>query len=81
MKETFWAGFYKLDKLPPHTTGHKGFDWRWLAQTIRHNFCIQKIISFPLNFIPAGLASSVFIISQLRSDANIRIKKKTLQNN
>ncbi|MBW8051271.1 MAG: class I SAM-dependent methyltransferase [Cytophagales bacterium] len=66
MKETFWAGFYKLDKLPPHTTGHKGFDWRWLAQTIRHNFCIQKIITFPLNLIPTGLASSVFIISKPR---------------
>lgn len=62
--ETFWAGLYKLDKLPPHETGHKGFDWRWLAQTIRHNLKIKSIITFPFSFIPAGMASSVFIVSE-----------------
>jgi hypothetical protein len=36
-KETFYAGIYNLDKVETHGTGHKGFDWRWLAQTIRHN--------------------------------------------
>src|SRR5262245_10286823 len=32
-KETFWAGLYQLDKLAPRRMGHRGFDWRWLAQT------------------------------------------------
>lgn len=64
--ETFWAGFGKLDKLPPHGTGHKGFDWRWLAQTIRHNMQIKEMKKFPLNFLPAGLSTSVFFIAESR---------------
>jgi SAM-dependent methyltransferase len=63
-KETFWAGLGKLDKLPPHGTGHKGFDWRWLAQTIRHNMKIKEIRKFPFNFLPAGLSTSVFFIAE-----------------
>jgi SAM-dependent methyltransferase len=57
--ETWWAGLYQLDKLPPHGTGHKGFDWRWLAQTIRHNMKITKISKLPFGFLPAALAFSV----------------------
>ena len=66
-RETFWAGLGKLDKLPPHGIGHKGFDWRWLAQTIRHNVKIKEIKKFPLNFIPAGLSTSVFFIAKPRN--------------
>jgi SAM-dependent methyltransferase len=46
--ETLYAGLYQLDKIETHSTGHKGFDWRWLAQTIRHNRKITKnaFISF-----------------------------------
>ncbi len=67
-KETFWAGFYQLDKLPPHGTGegyagHKGFDHRWLAQTIRQNFKILEIRNFPIAFLPAALATSVFMVA------------------
>jgi len=65
-KETFWAGLGKLDKLPPHGTGHKGFDWRWLAQTIRHNMCIREIRKFPFSLFPAGLSTSVFVIAEPR---------------
>ncbi len=65
--ETFWAGLYQLDKLPPHGTGHKGFDWRWLAQTIRHNMEITKISKLPFGFLPAALAFSVFIVAKPRS--------------
>ena len=65
-KETFWAGFGKLDKLPPHGTGHKGFDWRWLAQTIRHNMMIKEIRRFPFSLLPAGLSTSVFFIAEPR---------------
>lgn len=61
--ETFWAGLYQLDKLPPHGTRHKGFDWRWLAQTIRHNMKIIEIRKFPLSFLPAALAFSIFMVA------------------
>ena len=64
--ETFWAGMYQLDRLPPHDTGHKGFDWRWLAQTIRHNMRIVEIRRFPFGFLPAVLAFSVFMIAEPR---------------
>lgn len=64
--ETFWAGLYQLNKLPPHETGHKGFDWRWLAQTIRHNMNIKEMRKFPLNFMPAAFSTSVFFISTPR---------------
>jgi hypothetical protein len=64
--ETFWAGLYQLDKLPPHGTGHKGFDWRWLAQTIRHNMKIIEIRKFPLGFLPAAFAFSLFIVAEPR---------------
>ena len=67
--ETFWAGLYQLDKLPPHATGHKGFDWRWLAQTIRHNMKIIKIRKFPFGFLPAAFAFSVFIVAEPRMSA------------
>jgi len=66
-RETFWAGLYQLDKLPPHGVGHKGFDWRWLAQTIRHNLKIREIRKFPFVFLPAAFAFSVFIVAERRS--------------
>jgi hypothetical protein len=61
--ETFWAGLGQLDKLPPHEIGHKGFDWRWLAQTIRHNMEIVETRKFPLGFLPASFSTSVFFIT------------------
>ena len=66
--ETFYAGIGKLDKLPPHGTGHKGFDYRWLMQTIRHNFQITKINTFPFNFLPYGLSTSVFMQAKPRNN-------------
>ncbi len=66
--ETFWAGLYQLDRLPPHGTRHKGFDWRWLTQTIRHNLKILAIRKFPFGFLPAGLAFSVFIVARPRDE-------------
>ena len=66
--ETFWAGLYRLDKLPAHTTDHKGFDWRWLAQTIRHNMKIRKFKTDPFNLLPAALSTSVFIVAEPKAD-------------
>lgn len=63
--ETLWAGLYQLDRLPPHGTLHKGFDWRWLAQTIRHNMRV-KTHHFPLSFMPAAVSSSVCFIAEPR---------------
>lgn len=62
--ETWWAGLYRLDKLPTHETAHIGFDWRWLVQTIRHNMKITALRKFPFNWLPAGLAFSVYIIAR-----------------
>lgn len=64
--ETLWAGFGQLDKLPPHGVGHKGFDWRWLAQTVRHNHIVTALKKFPFNALPAGLSTSVFILAEPR---------------
>lgn len=64
--ETFWAGLYQLDKLPPHGIGHKGFDWRWLAQTIRHNMSVIEIRKFPFGFLPTAVAFSVFMVAKPR---------------
>ncbi len=61
--QTLWAGLDRLDKLPAHGTGHRGFDWRWLAQTIRHNFTIQKMARFPVDLLPGAFATTVFFIA------------------
>ncbi|MDR1165191.1 MAG: class I SAM-dependent methyltransferase [Deltaproteobacteria bacterium] len=63
-RETFWAGLYQLDRLPPHDIGHKGFDWRWLAQTIRHNMKITSIRKLPFKLLPSAVSFSVFITAR-----------------
>lgn len=60
--ETFLAGFFKLDKIDRHGTGHKGFDWRWLAQTIRHNLKIRKTFSTPFSWLPKTFSFSVIFV-------------------
>lgn len=65
-RETLFAGLYQLDRIPAHTQGHKGFDWRWLAQTIRHNMRIIEMRRFPCLFLPAGLSTSIFIVAEPR---------------
>lgn len=64
--QTFWSGLYQLDRVPPHGVRHMGFDWRWLAQTIRHNMHIDTFKRFPLNFLPVAFASSVCMIAKPR---------------
>lgn len=60
-RETLWAGLYRLDKLPPHTIAHKGFDWRRLTAAIRQQMQIQNIETMPFKFMPAALSNSLFI--------------------
>ncbi len=61
--ETFWAGLYMLDHVPPHRTGHRGFDWRWLAQSVRHFMRIREIRKNPFQWVPNMFAMSVMIIA------------------
>jgi SAM-dependent methyltransferase len=65
-RETFWAGLYRLDRLPPHGTGHKGFDWRWLAQTVRHNLDVKAIHRLPLAVLPSAFSTNVFLVAAPR---------------
>ena len=60
--ETFAASVYNLDKVDRHGIGHKGFDWRWLANTIRQNCKITKVTSSPLQFIPRCISPSIGFI-------------------
>ena len=61
-RETFFASIYDLDRVERHETGHKGFDWRWLAQTLRQNTTILKKTSSPANFIPKFISPSIGFI-------------------
>ena len=61
-RETFFASIYELDKIERHDTRHKGFDWRWLAQTLRQNVTIVKKTSSPANFIPKFISPSIGFI-------------------
>jgi hypothetical protein len=67
--DTFWAGLYMLDHVPPHGTGHRGFDWRWLAQTIRHFMAIREIRKNPFQWVPNMFAFSVMMIAVPREEA------------
>ncbi len=60
--ETFAAGTYNLDSVGRHGTGHKGFDWRWLAQTARQNCKIVKITKSPFQFVPKFISPSIGFI-------------------
>jgi Methyltransferase domain len=64
--ETFNAGLYRLDQLPPHGTGHKGFDWRWLAHTIRQHMRVS-VRHLPVPFLPAAVSTSVFMVAEPRA--------------
>ena len=61
-RETFFASIYELDKVERHGTRHIGFDWRWLAQTLRQNVTIVKKTSSPANFIPKFISPSIGFI-------------------
>lgn len=64
--ETVWAGLGRLDKVPAHGLGHKGFDWRWLAATVRHNLALRELRRLPVNGLPIWLATSIFLVCEPR---------------
>jgi len=61
-RETFYSSIYDLDKVKRHNLGHKGFDWRWLAQTLRLHTIIIKKTSSPTNLMPKFLSPSIGFI-------------------
>lgn len=65
-RETLLAGLYRLDDIAPHGVGHKGFDWRWLAQTLRHNLKIARTFSNPFDWLPRTLSASLIFVCEPR---------------
>lgn len=63
-RETFWAGLYQLDRVPTHKVSHQGFDWRWLAHTMRLNAPMQTVRSMPYGFLPKSLAPTMMMVSE-----------------
>jgi SAM-dependent methyltransferase len=63
-RETFWAGLYRLQKVPPHDISHQGFDWRWLAYTMHSNAPLRELRSMPARFIPRSLAPTMLMASR-----------------
>ena len=62
--ETFWSGLYRLDKVRTHELAHRGFDWRWLAQTIRYNMNDMEVFSLPFNLLPVALSPTVMFVAK-----------------
>lgn len=68
--ETFWASLCHLDRVGLHGTDHKGFDWRWLAQTIRHNMKIIRITKSPFQWVPRSISPSIGFVIESRHPAS-----------
>ncbi len=58
-RETFAASIYELDSVRRHTINHIGFDWRWLAHSLRQNVRIIHKTTSPLNIIPKFVSPSI----------------------
>ena len=65
-RETLAATMYDLDRVGVHGTGHKGFDWRWLAQVIRQNMKIDRITTSPCSLVPRFLSPSIGFMCSAR---------------
>jgi SAM-dependent methyltransferase len=65
-QETLHAACYRLDEVRPHQRGHRGFDWRWLANAIRDCLGEVEITNMPLAFLPSALSTNKFMITTLR---------------
>lgn len=63
-RETFWAGLYQLDRVPPHRVSHQGFDWRCLAQMIRVNAPMREVGGLPFSFVPTMFSPNVVLIAE-----------------
>jgi SAM-dependent methyltransferase len=63
-RDTFWAALYRLDKIPVHNRRHIGFDWRWLAYSVRLFLPMMKRRNLPFWFLPAALSNSVLLVAE-----------------
>ncbi len=57
--DTFHAATYRLDKVAPHGTGHKGFDWRALQGVIAAHLDIQATHRSPYGWVPRAVSPSI----------------------
>lgn len=62
--DTIWSALYRIDKVPPHACGHRGFDWRWLLYSIHNTLGVSRVESLPFAMLPRALATNVFIVSE-----------------
>lgn len=61
-KETYYSSIGRMDKLPPHTTMHRGFDWRWLGHTIIQNMQIDRYLTTPFRGNLRFLSPSIIFV-------------------
>jgi len=57
--DTVNAALGRLERLPPHAGGHKGFDWRWLLSVLKQHYDVEVRTS-PYRFVPRSLSPSIF---------------------
>jgi SAM-dependent methyltransferase len=62
--DLFWAGLGQLNRVRTHEHNHRGFNWRWLEQTIRFNARLRETRSMPFAWLPRGLATNVMFIAE-----------------
>lgn len=58
-RDTFHSATYRLDKVAPHGTGHKGFDWRALQRVIAAHLDIQAVHRSPYGWVPRAVSPSI----------------------
>lgn len=58
-QDTFHSATYRLDKVAPHGTGHKGFDWRALQRVITAHLDIQAVHRSPYGWVPRAVSPSI----------------------
>ncbi|MEM0953115.1 MAG: class I SAM-dependent methyltransferase [Pseudomonadota bacterium] len=68
-RETFFASVYNLDRVGVHGVEHKGFDWRWLAQTLRQNVNITHTYGSPFAWMPRFISPSIGFVCAKRTQA------------
>lgn len=66
LRDTLNSSFYRLNRVPKHGVSHRGFNWFWLEQTVRHNAKTMETISLPFPWLPASLSSNVMFVASCR---------------
>ncbi|PWV98046.1 methyltransferase family protein [Hoeflea marina] len=65
-REAWNAARDRLERLPPHGVQHKGFDWRWLAHTLRQRFIIDRVLCSPFRWLPRSLSFTLVFLCRPR---------------